>query len=63
MTEVRAKVPGARAYTDDQLRSMAENICTLGTVDKAVQILDNFSQIEASDREEVATIALRTACE
>ena len=62
ITEVQAYVPSANAYTDDTLRSIASNVCTLGNVDQAVQVLDNYSQIEPEDYEEVARIALDTAC-
>jgi len=60
--EMRKSVPGAAAYPDDGILSMAENVCALGKVNLGVQVLDNYSQIEAEDRAEVARIALDTAC-
>jgi hypothetical protein len=63
VAEIRDNVPGASAYTDDQLRNMADNVCALGNATDAVEVRDNYSQIEAEDRQEVAKIALRTACE
>lgn len=60
--KVRAAIPGAAAYDDDVLHNMAENVCALGSVELGVQVLDNYSQIEAEDREELAAIALKTAC-
>ncbi len=60
--EVRANIPGAAAYDDGALANMATNVCQLGSVDLGVQVLDNYSQIEAEDRRELATIALNTAC-
>lgn len=62
VAKVKASVPETRAYSDEQLRSMAENICTLGSVDKAVQVLDNFSAVPTADRAAVAAIGLETAC-
>ncbi len=60
--EMRKSVRGAAAYDDDVILNMAENVCALGNVDLGVQVLDNYSQIEAEDRAEVARIALDTAC-
>jgi hypothetical protein len=60
--EMRTNVPGAAAYEDDTILNMAQNVCDLGSVDLGVRVLDNYSQIEAEDRAEVAQIALRTAC-
>ena len=60
--EMRKSVPGAEAYPDDGILNMAENVCALGNVDLGVRVLDNYSQIEAEDRAEVARIALTTAC-
>jgi hypothetical protein len=62
LKQVRANIPGAAAYDDDGLLNMANNVCSLGSVDLGVRVLDNYSQIEAEDREELASIALATAC-
>lgn len=59
--KVRANIPGAAAYDDDVFPNMADNVCSLGSVDLGVQVLDNYSAIEAEDRAELATIALDTA--
>ena len=60
--KVRANIPGAAAYDDGTLANMATNVCQLGSVDLGIRVLDNYSQIEAEDRRELATIALNTAC-
>ncbi len=62
LKKVRADIPGAVAYDDGLLLNMASNVCSLGSVDLGVEVLDNYSQIEAEDRQELATIALKTAC-
>lgn len=62
LVDVRTNVPGANKADDDYLLNAAQNVCTLGNVDQGVEILDNYSAIEAEDRVEFARIALRTAC-
>ncbi len=61
IAEVHSAVPQTRAYGRDTLRNIAENVCTLGDMG-AVEVLDNYSQIPAQDRDAVARIALETAC-
>jgi hypothetical protein len=60
---VRASVPGAGSYTDEQLMSIAGAICLLEGRDagQAAVALEN-SRFLARDRREVAEIAQRTAC-
>ena len=62
VTEVQSAVPETHAYDRDTLENIAENVCTLGDIDQAVEVLDNYSQIPAVDRDAVARIALETAC-
>ena len=64
IAEVRRDVPGASAYTDDQFRSLASKVCSRGGGSHLIRVLDDhLSQIAPEDRERVAEIALRTACE
>ena len=60
--KVRANIPGAAAYDNGAIVNMGKNVCALGSVDMGVQVLDNYSQIEAEDRAELASIALKYAC-
>ena len=62
LSEVRNAIPGAASYTDDQLINMAENVCSVGSTSQGVEVLDNYSEIAAEDRERVAYIALTEAC-
>jgi hypothetical protein len=62
LSEVRNAVPGAASYTDDQLLNMAENVCSVGSTSQGVEMLDNYSEIAAEDRERVAYLALTEAC-
>lgn len=59
---VRQWIPSTSAYPDDMLVDMAANVCRLGDVDKGVQILDNYSQLEADDYRAFAISALDYAC-
>jgi len=62
VAEVRAAVPQTKAYDHDTLENLAYNICSRGSSDLAVQVLDGYAQIPASDRDAVARIALETVC-
>lgn len=62
VAEVQTAVPETRAYDRETLENVAHNVCTLGSIDQAVEVLDNYSQIPEVDRDAVARIALENAC-
>jgi hypothetical protein len=62
VAEVQKSVPETQAYDRGTLENIAENVCTLGNIEDAVRVLDNYSQIPAVDRDAVARIALENAC-
>lgn len=62
LNSVRKHVPSAAFFSDDQLLDMAETICTHGDVDRGVDALDNYSLLDAEDREPLASLAVSVAC-
>lgn len=62
VAEVHEAVPQTQAYERDTLENVAFNVCSRGSLDLAVGMLEIYPKIPAADREAVARIAMENVC-